>query len=128
MPDEPSWTRRPAAPGLMAQLDQVRIHRGLTRAGLAERAGLSVRTIIQAITTGKAQLYTVLAIADALRVELRTVTLPGVAPVGRPRHPHGTIAAVARHRRAKEDLCVRCLKADAHRKRLARAAKRMEAA
>lgn len=55
---------------ILAQLEDLRIERGLTRRELARRAGISPQTAQDAIRTGRGHLSTAEALADALGLKL----------------------------------------------------------
>ena len=92
------------APGVMTQLDNLRHKAGLTKAQLADAAKIHRRTVILALATGNAHLYTLQAMARVLGCDVALVPAGAqpAAPVGRlplvePRRP--PTAEQERHRR-----------------------------
>lgn len=113
-----------AALALVAQLEAARIERGISRRDLAYAAGIGPATAETVLTTGRAHLQTILAIAHVLGLELYAVT-----PLqGAQYRPCGTLSAARRHYARGEPLDALCRgeqrRYDRERKRLLYAARR----
>ncbi len=122
-------TPRPAKPGLMAELDLMRRGLGWSRTQLAKQAGITPTSVCKMLNTGHANLYTVTKVAEAVGLELRFATIPVERRRGPlPTSPHGTYAAIGRHRNAGDPLCRPCLDLDAARKRGANPRRQSKAA
>lgn len=102
-------------------LRAARLAQGLSVKELAARSRVGASTIYDwEVGTRDPSLYLLRRVAEALRVALYTERLLSVREL----RPHGTAAAMARHRYRKEPACAACKAWDAERCATARRARR----
>lgn len=105
--------QRPTAPGLMTELEQARIGAGLTRAQLAEKAGVTRATLGNALASGHGTICTLEALAGVLGMEVHLAPKLTQRRHGYPAwQPCGTRSAARRHYARGEPIDALCQAAE----------------